>query len=239
MKVLIHEKILLVLGCIAIVYYIIVQWNYPSLQKYIDTHTPKIHTVDDILPTIENGDIILFSGDTRGEKTCKYFTNTFFSHIGFLFREKHPETGENVIYVWESDLGQNTKDGVRILPLKNKLQLYGGCKIAAIKKLLVYPLVERPSTQKIVGLIGDYIDLEFDHKILSWWTANFPVLYRLIKDDTTIFCSELIAAIYQKLGILRKDKVSAWYSPGDFHRSTLDFEKGYGLGNTTFFSFNE
>jgi hypothetical protein len=43
-----------------------------------------------------------------------------------LFCEIHPISKKNVAYIWEADLGQKTKDGPRVIKLKDKLKLYRG-----------------------------------------------------------------------------------------------------------------
>src|SRR5690606_7754369 len=126
---------------------------------------------------VQNGDIILLSGDTPGEKTCRWCTGTIFSHVGFLFREKHPVTGEDIPYVLDCDLGQKTKSGVRVLPLRDKLHRYKGFRSGAVKKLIVKKDSSRPSIEDIVRVIAKYTPIEFDNNVLSWWVSGIPSLY--------------------------------------------------------------
>ena len=201
-----------------LIIYVICQLNSPDLDNYISKHREQINwvSINDILDNAGNGDLIFLSGNTKGEKTCKWCTNTMYSHVGFLFRENHPDTGEDLLYIWDSDLGQKTKEGPRVMLLKDKLKKYKGSKYISWKKFKG----ERPDTEDILKIVNKYGKLKFDDKILSWWVSNDNTvsnfLYKLIKNNNEVFCSELIAMTLQDLNILDRTKKSAWYSPGDF-----------------------
>jgi hypothetical protein len=156
-----------------------------------------------------------------------------FSHVGFLFRENHPESGEDIVYILDCDVGQGTHEGVRVMRLIDKLHRYKGYRVAAIKKLIG----PRPTLQSILDLILRYQKIEFDHRIATWWFSNISFLYRAVKNPKTMFCSEFVSQIYQDLNILRKSKMAASYHPGDFHRGRLELISGYSLGATDFFRF--
>lgn len=215
--------------------YIYCQVSYPKLDKYIEGKGESATWIskEKLLKDAGNGDLIFFSGNTRGEKTCKWCTNSAFSHVGLLFREEHPTTGEDILYIWDSDMGQKARDGARVMRLQDKMDRYKGDKIGAYKPLLG----ERPSTSEILQVIKNLGLKDFDEKILTWWVAEKRKLYDMIKKEDEMFCSELVAATLQSLNILKKNKLPAWYSPGNFEKGTLDFEKGYSLGPTHFFRF--
>jgi hypothetical protein len=156
-----------------------------------------------------------------------------FSHVGFLFRENHPETGEDIVYILDCDVGQGAREGVRVMRLIDKLHRYKGYRVAAIKKLIG----PRPTLQSILDLIAKYQKIEFDHRIVTWWVSSVSFLYRRLKNPKTMFCSEFVSCIYQDLSILKKNRVAASYHPGDFHRNRLHFAPGYSLGATEFFRF--
>ena len=105
-------------------------------------------------------------------------------------------------------------------------------------KLLVWNNHLRPPTQNIVKVGADLLSLEFDNKIVSWWAADRPWLYHFLKDENQVFCSELVAMVLQRLTVLQKSKVPAWYSPGNFFdRRELQLEEGYSYGVKHFFQF--
>ena len=208
----------------------------PNIERYVSKYgkiTPN--NIRHVFDNAENGDILLMSGSTPGEKTCKFFTRSIFSHVGILFWEKHPVTKEDVLYIFDSDIGQGTKEGVRILPLHDKLHRYKGTRIGALVKLQG----KRPTRDDFIRLIPKYISMGFDHKIVTWWVASIPPLYKLVKNPKKMFCSELVASIYQDMGIIKKDRVPSFYSPRNFQKSELNFEDGYSLSGCEYFEFQK
>ena len=178
---------LIFLMCIIIlIVFAMCQFTSPNIERYVSENKTSVEysTLDNVIDEIENGDIVFLSGDTLGEKTCRWFTGCIFSHVGFLFREVHPVTQEDIVYVFECDLGQNTKDGVRIMPLRDKLNRYNGFKIGALKKLVAAGNNERPVYDDIMKIVGKYMPVEFDNKIITWWVTNQPryiILSKILK----------------------------------------------------------
>lgn len=161
-----------------------------------------------------------------------------FSHVGMLFREQHPVTGKNILYVWDSDLGQQTKDGPRVLELEKKLERYHGYPYLMWRRLNG----KRPSTQSILNVVAEYQDLDFDHKILSWWVSTSPLLYRAVKSKDKVFCSELVAMTMQhpSVDMLDQNLFPAWYSPGTFAQDNIPgLKKNYSYSSRRFVKFRE
>lgn len=232
------EWIVLILAIIILMTYTHCQVASPDLEKYTTTNKNLTWiSLKDVLQDAKNGDLVLLSGNTSGEKTCKWCTQTIFSHVGFLFREIHPTTKEDIVYIFDCDLGQETKDGVRIMPLRDKLYKYKGIRIGAFKKLIVRDGRERPSHKKIMELVKKYSPIEFDNRIATWWVANWKRIHTLVKNPNTMFCSELVATILQDMNILKRDRVGSWYHPGDFHNNRLNLEEGYSYGESRYYNF--
>jgi len=237
------EWSIFVIALLLILFYFYILASAPKIKDYTRKNAKHLNWLEyeDILKNVENGDLILLAGDTHGEKLCRWFPGSIFSHLGFVFREFHEETNEDRVYIWDCDLGQGYEDGVRMSLLDNKIRRYKGFRIGALKKLKIKPEKDRPRTQDIVDLYQKYKDLEFDHVIATWFLADYPKLYKLVKDPNKVFCAEMVTEILQKLGIMKKDRVPAWYVPGDFHRpeGRLHLESGYEYGTTYFFRFPE
>lgn len=218
-----------------ILLYVFGQIASPNIDRYLSKNNIIPKNLSHVFDNAENGDIILMSGGTPGEKTCKFCTRSIFSHVGILFWEKHPVTKEDILYIFDCDLGQGMKDGVRVMPLLDKLHRYKGMRFGALIKLQG----KRPTRDDFVRLIPQYISTDFDHKIATWWFASISPLHKLVKNPKKMFCSELVASIYQDLGIVKKDRNPSFYSPRNFHKSELNFEKGYSLSDCTFFEFQK
>jgi hypothetical protein len=237
------EWTIFIIALLLIFFYFYMLASAPKIETYVEKNESSLNwlSYNDILTEVENGDLILLAGDTRGEKLCRWFPGSIFSHVGLLFREKHKETGEDRVYIWDCDLGQGYKDGIRLALLDNKIRRYKGFRIGALKKLKVKAGKERPTAQDILRLYEKYENLDFDHLIATWFLADYPKLYNLAKDPQKVFCGEMVAEALQGLGIVQKDRVPAWYVPGDFHRpeGRLHLEEGYEYGTTYFFRFPE
>lgn len=216
------EYLLLFLGTFIIFVYILCQTTSPSLEKYLNKQSISIIDHQKVLDTANNGDLIFLSGNTRGEKTCKWFTGSVFSHVGLLFRE------DNILYITDCDIGQGHRSGVRVMKLEDKLARYKGVKIGAIRR---YTQNSRPTREDILEIVGKYIGLQFDEKILTWFLAGTP-LYRLAKNKHHVFCSEYIIMILQDLNIVKQKHVPAWYSPGHMAKNEM-----LGFGELEYFKF--
>lgn len=237
------EWLIFAISIFLILFYFYILASAPKIEDYVKKNEKRLNWLEyeDMLNEVENGDLILLAGDTHGEKLCRKFPDSIFSHVGVAYREKHHETGEDKVYIWDCDLGQGYKEGVRMSLLDNKIQRYQGFRIGALKKLKVKSGNQRPKTQDIVDLYQKYKDLEFDHVIATWFLADYPKLYKLAKDPEKVFCGEMVAGVLQDLGVMKKDRFPAWYVPGDFHRpeSRLHLEDGYEYGTTYFFRLPE
>ena len=235
------EWVILLIIIITILIYTWCQLRAPDLQAYVQKFGDDLNWVsnEEFFKEAENGDLVFASGNTRGEKTCRACTGSIYSHVGLLFREKHPETGEEVLYIWDSDLGQQTKEGPRVLELKNKLERYRGYPYLMWRKLKG----PRPSTEAILRVVQDYAGHEFDNKILTWWTSEgvLSPFYRWAKSDDKVFCSELVALTLQHeaVGMLDSSKRAAWYSPASFtHESIAGLHPNYSYGTRQFVKFH-
>lgn len=217
------------------------QLKAPDLKKYIDKYNEKLiwAPLQDLYDNAKNGDLIFFSGNTKGERTCRWCTGSMFSHVGILFREIHEDTGEDILYIWDSDIGQKTKDGPRVMVLKDKINRYKGYPFVMWRKLKVQYESERPTTENFLDVISKYKNYDFDNKIISWWVSNFHILHEIVKSFSrhTLFCSELIALTMQheSINILNKYRKGAWYSPASFYSKNIDgLKPNYSYENNTF-----
>ena len=232
------EWTILTIGLIIFIFaiwYTYIQHSAPTLKDV--KLAPYYGTKDDMLKDIENGDLVFMAGRSKGEKTCAWFLKSPFTHVGLLFWERHPSTSENILYIFDCDLGQKSKEGVRVMNFEDKLKQYRGEDVIAIKKLNVPAYASRPSTQNFVDEIGKFINIDFDNKMLTWYFSNLGTISYIFKNKNKMFCSELVAEVYQNLSIMKKNKKAYSYNPGDFFRGDVSMQLGYSLSNPTFFKF--
>lgn len=235
------EIVILTVSLIIVIVFLIIQFTSPNLEKYVKTYENILNwcTIDTLLKDSKNGDLIFMAGDSRGEKICRWLSSSIYSHIGMIFREIHPETNEDVVYIWESDLGQKTKDGPRVIKLIDKLQLYKGFNYLMWRKLESIPPYMSPTTLDIMKIVDEYKNCKFDDKMLTWLSSNYiNCLTTSINRNDEFFCSELVAITLKKLNILCNDISSSYYSPGIFDKEIIDgINNGYNYGTRQFIKF--
>lgn len=207
--------------------YVIMQTTSPNLQQYIEKYRNLLTITNltnenlyDFTSGVSNGDLIFFCGDTKGERTCRWCTNSMYSHVGMLFVEPDPNNNfETIVYVWEADVGQHSKRGPRVIKLIDKLKKYHGFPYFMWRRLQCSNN-NRPTTASILKVIEMYKSYEFDDQMLSWWFANCDMLQPLFKSEFSMFCSELIAMTMQSPHIKMMDTYHkpSWYSPNTFSK---------------------
>lgn len=212
MKFSVWEICCLVISFLAIFWVSSVYLFSPSFPSKLATLTKE-----EILNSVDNGDLLFLSGNTFAEKVIKFWHSSYYTHVAIIFKDERgvkTPTRENTLFVWESDVGQRTKDGPRIMKLVDKLDRWKGDKIGMIRKFHGI----KPSTFDIVEIAKQYVDRGMDIDMISWFFSSFPEsrIFKHLKSDKRMFCSELVAETLQNLGILKKDKHPASYTPQDF-----------------------
>jgi len=169
---------------------------------------------------LDTGDIVLFSGKGGISAGIKWFTTSKWSHVGMVVRL--PDW--NMVLLWESTTLSNVADvidgkakqGVQLVALSERLRTYGG--EAAIRRLSVkrtatmnnalmrlrQEVKGRPYEESKVELVKAAYD--------GWWGENTENL-------SSLFCSELVAEAYQRMGLLSNSKSalpSNEFTPKDF-----------------------
>ncbi len=189
---------------------------------------------EDLRGLLKTGDIVLFSGRGFISRLIRLTTRSRFSHVGLVLKFH----GYDPVFLWESTAISNIKDafsgklkyGVQITLLSERIAHYEGeCAIRQLGNYLIAPeqtaelnklrreLKCRPYEKSKKELIKSAID-------------NFGSENK--EDLSSIFCSELVAEAYQRLGLLNEDKASNEYLPGDFseNREDLNLLRGAVLG---------
>ena len=171
----------------------------------------------EIRDSLRTGDIVLYAGKSGFSQWIKQFTGSRWSHVGMVFRMPQFE----FITVWESTTGSKAKDvisgkhrdGVQMFQLSQRLANYDG--EIAIRRLHGVDLTERLTALET---------LRKELKGKPYETSQFELLAAVIdkvdiyteEDLSSVFCSELVAEAYQRLGLLSEDKPSNEYVPAEF-----------------------
>lgn len=213
--------IIFVIACLIILWYFCVNYFSPDISKINNKFLKDIFEIKDNLKT---GDLIFLSGPTFGEKAIKLYTNSYFSHVGLIIKEN------NKLFIFESDLGQGYRKGVRMIPLEEKLQKYSGHNIGAIRYIK-----NELNLDKVLSIIKDIIHYDFDNNMLSWLLSkSHNIIYNMVKPSDKAFCSEIITYVFQKMNIISDlDVRTTYYSPKNYLE---EFNKIYN--NKIYFKWN-
>lgn len=193
------------------VWYLIIQTTYPRVKC-----VPKTALKESLLT---NGDLLFLCGNTRGERTCKWFTSSEYSHVAMVFEEN------GIWYTIDCDIGgKHHKDGVRITTLKTKLSRKGlGDTIGLRKYTGILPI----TSDKIMGIYEKYKDIDFDNTMGSWFTSRVGWLHGYFKDPKKMFCSEFMGVLLRELGLITDATFPpSDYSPSSFYNNTLHIPYG-------------
>lgn len=182
--------------------------------------------------TLNTGDIVLFEGDDILSATIELGSRSAWSHIGMIVKLGNLRA----TLLWESfalphgiiGLEGNTT-GVMSASFEDRLKVMKHTKRVAVRKLNK-PLSAAQET------ILESAREEFKHKhyetnILELVGAAFDFTgFNNTPDLSTIFCSEMVAEVYQRLGLLDLSIPSDEYVPGDFVNPKLALLQGFELG---------
>jgi hypothetical protein len=180
----------------------------------------KTKKYSDIRGSLETGDIVLFSGKGGISSAIKWFTASGWSHVGMVLRL--PEW--NMVLLWESTTLGNLKDvtdrkakqGVQLVALSERVATYKG--EVSVRHLKV----NRTDHMKraLLDFRKQVKNRPYEKSRIELIKAAYDgPLGENIEDLSSLFCSELVAEAYQRLGLLSeppRSKPSNEYTPKDF-----------------------
>ena len=155
-------------------------------------------------PTLQTGDILLFSGKGLVSTLIKAITLSDISHVGMVYCI----AGD--VYVWESTSLTKGKSGVQISLLSKRLKTYiGKVRIRRLE-------CNRDSDfyQRLAEFRQECKGKEYERNI--WQLIASATIFRNNPDLSSIFCSELIAEAYKRLRLIEHDLPANEYTPADF-----------------------
>ncbi|OUS24539.1 hypothetical protein A9Q99_24395 [Gammaproteobacteria bacterium 45_16_T64] len=178
---------------------------------------------------LNTGDIVLFSGKGGISAGIKWGTLSKWSHVGMILN--FPEY--DFVTVWESTNLDNTIDldtaiprkGVQLVPLSARVNGYKGD--IAVRKLIGVNQ-DAMDIGALMQLRKEIAGRKYEESVIELFKAAYDgPLGRNSEDLSSLFCSELVAEAYQRLGLLTEVKPSNEYTPADFsEKRALSLEIG-------------
>lgn len=192
------------------------------------------------LRTVATGDVILFTSDRFTAKAIAWFQRCRWHHIGVVLR--YP-TGHVTVFHALSD-GTNIS-GVRGSgPMESDLQkvMQSGRYTGFALRRLLDPVREGREVEIVRDFVREMETRRYEASLWTLFKANADFygddsssdssgstdtddeytdlteasVFRNSDDLSTVFCSELVAALYKRLGRIQGGQSSAEYVPADF-----------------------
>ncbi len=120
----------------------------------------------------------------------------------------------------------HVQTGVEVLPLRNKI-FSGWYDRVAVRRLLNFTREDRERLYKIMlQLRKEWMGRPYEKSMVQLAVSAinpsdvFLSLFQNKEEDlSSLFCSELVAAAYQRMGLIKNDRPSNSYTPDDFSSS--------------------
>jgi len=175
----------------------------------------RYHTVREKLDT---GDLVLFSGRSVFSEIIKKLTGAAWSHVGMVFRLPNRYS---INLLWEAsgllnlpdlDTGRPNK-GVQLVPLSDRISVYHG--------RIALRLLEAERTPKMIDELYAFREemkgRPYEENDIELLKAAYDGPGGMNQEDfSSLFCTELIAEAYQRMGLLGAEKPANEYTPHDF-----------------------
>lgn len=172
---------------------------------------------ENLRPSLKTGDVVLFSGKGGISTGIKWFTNSKWSHVGMVLKL----TEWDAVMLWESTTLSDIADvesgkerkGVQIVPLSERVRKYKG--EVSIRLL---DIERTPEMLKELSLLRSEIKgRPYEKDKIELIKAAYDGPFGANKEDlSSLFCSEMVAEAYQRMGLLSEKKSSNEYTPKDF-----------------------
>lgn len=246
--------IIIAISVVAIVLCITFLMAFPY-DRYFQGNATSISQINKIAKT---GDVILFAS-THPE--LRWSSLSSWSHIGMVVQNpndiENPLFLESDVPLFEHERGvqdlltqQKDKNGVKLIPLKEKLERYNGTMV--YRKLihsqqhpnavnLMKTFSNRSRFEELLPwLQQNYADHKYENSV-SFWMRSFAKFRKMnpfagvglkpAGKRKKIFCSELVYNVYSHLGIVRPMKASN-ILPKHFSKTAVYniLQPGWSLG---------
>lgn len=177
------------------------------------------------LSTLQSGDLLLFASTFPFTLPVRIAFSTSFSHIGVCVRRA------DGLYVLES----MPFHGVTLYPLQKRVEELGiWYPLLCGRRLVVSELDPDSQTpsERLTDLVDQFVGKSYEWNIpklaasllLRQWQESTGFAFPLIQNpavDDSVSCSELVALVYQGMGLLPAQPQAQQYHPGHFLQQPL------------------
>jgi hypothetical protein len=189
---------------------------------------------DEAVDDAQTGDVWLFRGHSAADKAIRTFTNSPVNHVGMVVA-----IDDLPPLMWHTEMGQSNEDvwtashhrGAQLNRLGDVYRAWTGPRYrqqAFVRQLRGE--VSKEMEDELLRVIEMYNGRPFPKvaRLARWWVKG-----RFRKEATGegVYCAQLLAITFRRMGLLDPKKPANWYDPGKFWSGDhLELEGGATLG---------
>jgi hypothetical protein len=172
----------------------------------------------DAVGTASTGDIWLFRGRSVADRAIRAVTNSPVNHVGMVVALDdlppllwHAELGRSLPDVWTGE----RQRGVQLHLLADAVTTWNERYAQRAWVRYLEGKIERHHEDRLMQVIDRLDGRPFPTTpglVRQWVNGRF----RRSSSLETIYCAELVATTYQRMGILPSKRPASWYDPGRF-----------------------
>ncbi len=188
------------------------------------------------MDTAATGDIWLFRGSKINDRFVQLSTNSPVNHVAMAVAIGdlppllwHTESSPSAVDVWTGE----RRPGVQLQRLEEAVGVWSGRWGHRPYVRQLSPAVDRAAEDELLRVINEYNGRRFPsgRGLARRWLLG---RLRRTADANEIFCAELIATTYQRMGLLEHTRPPNWYDPGRFWSGDrIVLGSGFALGAET------
>ena len=190
-------------------------------------------TTTEALATAQTGDVWLFRGPSGADRAIRVFTNAPVNHVAMVVALDdlppllwHTELGQSIESVWSGDRHR----GAQLNQLDEALAVW----TRKYKQLAFVRHFEGEITREmedaLLRVIAEYEGRPFPrtrHLVVKWLAGRL----RREASEQAVYCAELLAITYTRMGLLDARTPANWFDPGRvWSGDRLDLAHGAALG---------
>ncbi len=164
------------------------------------------------------GDLVLFRGRSAADRAIRAFTNSPVNHVGMVLALDdlppllwHAELGRSLPDVWTGERHRGTQLHRMVDAVAVWHHRYG--QRAWLRQIDIE--VSDEMEDEALRTVNELDGTRFPRtgSLVTGWVKGRA---RRTKDLEQLFCAEVVAITYERMGLLGSDRPPNWYDPGTF-----------------------
>jgi hypothetical protein len=187
----------------------------------------------DAVELAATGDVWLFRGPTAADRAIRVLTNAPVNHVAMVVALDdlppllwHTELGQSVESVWTGERHR----GAQLNVLADSLDVWTGKYSQRAWVRQFDGEITRAMEDAVLRVIAEFEGRPFPrarHLVGKWLSGRL----RREASEQAVYCAELLAITYTRMGLLDPRTPANWFDPGRFWSGDrLSLQKGASLG---------